>query len=909
MTAATSGTYVNTIAAGAITTSQGSSNTSPASATLTVVNAANVTLTKAFSPTPIVTGGTSTLTLTVANTAASAIALTGISLNDSLPSGVTVATVPNASTTCGAGTVSAAAGGTLVTLAGGSVAAAATCTVSVNVTSAAAGTYLNTVPSGTIVSDQGSTNGAPASATLVVNNAPGVTVAKSFLPASIALNGTSVATVTITNAAAGAVALTGLAFNDALPSGTAVAATPNASTTCGSGTVTAVPGTSQFALGAGGVGAGASCTVTVSVTGTAAGSFVNTIAANTVTSTQGATNAAPATATLTVAAPNVTLTKAFGPSTIFPSGISVLTISVANTASGSVALTGIALSDALPSGVTIAATPGASTTCGSGSVAATAGGSTVALTAGSVGAAATCTISVNVTATVPATYPNTIAAGAVTSDQGATNAAPATASLLVVSAPNVTLAKAFSPTTIPVNGTSTLTLTISNTASGAVPLTGLSVSDGLPSGMVIAPVPNPATTCGSGTVGVTPGGTTIIFAGGSVGAGASCTISANVTSSAPGSYVNTVATGAVSSTQGATSSNPATATLTVAVPDVSIVKAFTPAQITPHGTSVLTVTLQNTGTGAIALTGMALTDSLPAGVNVAATPGGSTTCGSGTVTATAGATSVALTGGSVAAAASCTLTVNVTSNNVGTYTNTIGTGALTTTQGATNSAPATAVLSVVNAANVTLTKAFSPTPIFANGVSVLTLTVANTAAGASALTSLALTDTLPSGVAVAAVPNASTTCGSGTASATAGGATLTLAAGTVAAGGSCIVSVNVTSATPGSYVNTVPAGGVSSDQGATNTAPAGATLVVNNAPPVTLTKTFTPPSIALNGTSVLQSDDREYGGRRRIVDQSGRVRRAAAGRFGRGDTQRVHDVRRRRRNGGSRRGDRRAFRR
>jgi len=254
-------------------------------------------------------------------------------------------------------------------------------------------------------------------------------------------------------------------------------------------------------------------------------------------------------------------------------------------------------------------------------------------------------------------------------------------------------------------------------------------------------------------------------------------------------------------------------------PDVTILKAFAPAQITPHGTSVLTITVQNTATGSIALTGLSLTDSLPTGVNVAATPNASTTCGSGTVTAGAGATTVALAGGSVGAASTCTITVSVTSNNVGSYPNTIPAGALTTTQGGTNSQPASATLAVVNAANVTLTKAFSPTPIFASGVSTLTLTIANTASGASALTSLALTDSLPSGVVVATVPNASTTCAGGTAGATAGGATVSLSGGSVAAAGSCTVSVDVTSATPGSYLNTVPAGGLTSDQGATNGSP------------------------------------------------------------------------------------------
>jgi len=61
---------------------------------------------------------------------------------------------------------------------------------------------------------------------------------------------------------------------------------------------------------------GASCTITVNVTSATPGSWLNTIPANALTSTQGASNASAATATLAVNAPDVTLTKAFSPTPI-----------------------------------------------------------------------------------------------------------------------------------------------------------------------------------------------------------------------------------------------------------------------------------------------------------------------------------------------------------------------------------------------------------------------------------------------------------------------------------------------------------------------------------------------------------------------------------------------------------------
>ena len=52
----------------------------------------------------------------------------------------------------------------------------------------------------------------------------------------------------------------------------------------------------------------------------------------------------------------------------------------------------MSLTDTLPDGVTIAASPNASTTCGSGSVQATAGAGTVTLSSGGIGAGAALTI-------------------------------------------------------------------------------------------------------------------------------------------------------------------------------------------------------------------------------------------------------------------------------------------------------------------------------------------------------------------------------------------------------------------------------------------------------------------------------------------------------------------------------------
>ncbi len=122
----------------------------------------------------------------------------------------------------------------------------------------------------------------------------------------------------------------------------------------------------------------------------------------------------------------------------------------------------------------------------------------------------------------------------------------------------------------------------------------------------------------------------------------------------------------------------------------TVAKAFTSATITAGGASLLTITLSSAG---ISLTGASLTDTLPAGL---ATVGGTaaTTCGG---TASQTANSVSLSGGTIPAGGSCSLSVQVTSATVGTYTNTIAAGALTTTNGGANTTSASATLTVVAA--------------------------------------------------------------------------------------------------------------------------------------------------------------------------------------------------------------------
>jgi uncharacterized repeat protein (TIGR01451 family) len=313
VTAATAGSYVNTLAAGALHTSNGD-NAAPAQATLTVnpliPPGGQPTLGKGFSPATINAGGgvggVSTLTITLSNPNTTS-AATNAGFTDTLPSGVVIAAPSGVTNNCG-GTLTAIPGTGTIKLSGGSIpigvgTTAGTCTVTVNVTAAAGGSDLNTLAAGALVTDNGSNTG-PASATLIVNPVP-PTLSKHFVPDTIFAGGGpgGVSTLAITLSNPNTIAATNAALLDALPSGMVIASPPKVTNTCG-GTLTATPGSGIIQLIGGTIPAGSgttagACTVTVDVIAEIGGSFVNTLPVNALQTSLG-NNSIPAGATLTV---------------------------------------------------------------------------------------------------------------------------------------------------------------------------------------------------------------------------------------------------------------------------------------------------------------------------------------------------------------------------------------------------------------------------------------------------------------------------------------------------------------------------------------------------------------------------------------------------------------------------------
>ena len=139
------------------------------------------------------------------------------------------------------------------------------------------------------------------------------TIVKAFSPTTVALNGTSTITFTLTNR--NGIALTGLGFTDAYPAGIVNGTPLTLGGSCVGVTHTAVAGGSSFNVTGGTVpaatlpaGPAGSCTITVSVTATTVGTKNNTTSGVTTAVTSDGAGPASNTATLTVGAP-LTLVK------------------------------------------------------------------------------------------------------------------------------------------------------------------------------------------------------------------------------------------------------------------------------------------------------------------------------------------------------------------------------------------------------------------------------------------------------------------------------------------------------------------------------------------------------------------------------------------------------------------------
>jgi large repetitive protein len=672
-----------------------------------------LTANKSFNPSGVSSGGKSTVTVQLLNS--SALALTNVSVTDPLPAGMVLATPPNAQTTCaGSTSITAVAGAGSATLTGANVAGGGNCAFLFDVVATGAVNWVNSIPPNGILADGGVRNVTAVVGTLLFNAPTGLAISKTTSISSLAFPGqVSRLTINISN---GSQAVTNLDITDYFTvggvaggtnNGWVVTPTPATATTCPGGVVTAAAGARSVRLSGANLAANATCQVSVNVTSAVTGGNTNTIPPGAIITDQNLTNANPATTSLAIST-NIGIVKQFTPNVVAPGTRSRLRITFYNPLSQPVS--DLAVTDTLPAGVTVPSGANPTTTCQGATVSSTA--NTVQLSGGIIVAAAgnvpaTCQVEIDVFVAAQGDYVNTIPANALTATAGGNalaNTQP-TSDTLRARSP-IVVHKAFSARTLDAGSPVGFTTGSDTKAPGAVSvmtirfdnpnntqLNGMTVTDALPAGLVVAPTPAAATTCAGGTVVAAASATSVRLTGAALAANGFCTVTVNVLSNISGVYTNTIPTGSITTTEGVTNQEPTSAQLITSTPP-TVGKQFAPAVIPPSGVSRLSIVIGNTNAAAMTLSADFddILPTAPGQIRLTATPNMTTTCG-GTVVAAANATSVRLNSGGTIPAGGCTIDVNVTGLTAGVHTNNIPAGALQTNLG-NNQAPANATLTI-----------------------------------------------------------------------------------------------------------------------------------------------------------------------------------------------------------------------
>ena len=324
---------------------------------------------------------------------------------------------------------------------------------------------------------------------------------------------------------------------------------------------------------------------------------------------------------------------------------------------------------------------------------------------------------------------------------------------LVVEPVAPTISKAFTPNAISAGGQSRVTYTIDNTAS-AIDARDLAFSDVLPEGLSMAggdvapgvALPVETFNCGEGGIFSLSSSTNTFTVSGSavVPAGAICTISFEVATSNVSAGIYGSTTSELTSSLGV--SPGASADLTLVAPPL-FTQEFSP-DFNAGQVGILTFTIDNS-TSPLDATNLSFTNTLPDGLILSNPVNFSSTCVGGTASAGPGGSLLSYSNGTVPAGGRCTLQVEVTSLEGGTFVNT--TGELTSSLG--SSGPSVDTLIVSPIVNVSLSQSESADPIIA-GTGGLTYTVLVTNQGPSTATELTISedlDILTSGVSIAGI--------------------------------------------------------------------------------------------------------------------------------------------------------------
>ncbi|MEO8433880.1 MAG: DUF11 domain-containing protein [Pyrinomonadaceae bacterium] len=586
-------------------------------------------------------------------------------------------------------------------------------TIEIVVTPTVAGTITNTVVITGNEFDVNQANDEAIANTTVVHPAltSDLAVTMSDSPDPVVAGQSLTYTITITNN--GLATAKGITLTDTLPPGVNFHGNPNCHP----------DGAGRIICNVGDLPNGGFASVALGFTPTVAGNITNTV---NVTALQidsnAANNTATETTTVSEAAPTADLSVTISDS---PDPVVVnqpLTYNITVTNNGLATATEIALTDALPSGVSFVASTG----CQLGS------NNIVTCNPFSLVNGASATFTITVTPTAAGTISNTVSVTALEIDpNGANNTATETTD---VSEPGTSadLSVTISDSPDPVLVNQQLTYNITVTNNGLATATGITLTDTLPSGVSF--ISNPDCRLGSNN--------TITCIPFSLPNGASGTVILVVTPAAAGIISNTISVTAAESDPN-TANNTATETTTVSEPapaaDLSLTISDSPDPGMVNNQLSYAIGITNNGPGIA--TGITLTDTLPSGVTFIP----NADCHlveSNTVTCNSA---------SLAVGATATFTISVIPTTAGTITNAVSVTAVEPDPNTSNNTVNEATNVEPQPADLSVTLSDTPDPIVVNEQLVYGITVTNHGPGIA--TNVILTDALPSGVSFIANPN------------------------------------------------------------------------------------------------------------------------------------------------------------
>ncbi|WP_339064860.1 tandem-95 repeat protein [Teredinibacter turnerae] len=505
-------------------------------------------------------------------------------------------------------------------------------------------------------------------------------------------------------------------------------------------------------------------------------------------------------AVLPVLAAPPSVSIGFSPSTIGPGATSTLTYTFNN--SGNVAsASNIVLNDTLPAGMTIKGPIRLNENCLGVITNAPENGDTIAFSGFRLAGGASCSMSLDVTTSSAGSF--NFESGGITSSEGSSGT---TNSTLTVDAARPGFSAVFTPSEIAEGGISRLIFTVDNTLNGSNTLL-LSLTTSLPAGLMFTANPEVASTCTQAfppTVQALPGTNSLTHSLGGVAAGASCTISANVTAASPGNY--DYLSGQLSQ-NGANPSGPASARLRVVKP---FLKATLPELLAAGETATITYTIKNAERVSSA-TDISFTHDLNSAISGLVVSGlpANGFCGPGSTSS--GSSMLTVAGASVPPEEECTFDVEVSvPTNVASGSYSTTTSAVNLTLDNPTTKPAASGTLVVQAAPL-LDLSFLQSSVAAGEVvnARFTLTNTSTANTATGINfTLPYSTVLPS-LALSQLP-ATGSCGAGSTfslsyDSARDESSVLMSGGTLAAGADCTFDVGFVlqdSALPGAYTFT-----------------------------------------------------------------------------------------------------------